>query len=244
MSSSSAALDDMTTSLSAIKLNLTVSSPPSQPAQSSFEKLPLEVRQQIYRYLFNKRDPDSLSVGVRLCYRRTFQALQSSARPILWSLMRTSRQISQEVRTYFFGFYCFNLIPAHGKYGYQSLLTTFWLKIGAHNLSLIRKLSLPLYSIRLFDERNGLVEQSRLWFASNLLAKFPALTHLNLGLLVLECLPRDHLIFSKTLPTAEEMKAMKEWEWSGIETNIPLRECFEEMGGAIQGKNVEVGIYW
>ena len=158
--------------------------------------------------------------------------------------MLTSRQICQEVRTYFFGFYCFNLIPAHGKYGYQSLLTTFSLKIGAHNLSLIRKLSLPLYSIRLFDERNGLVEQSKLWFASNLLAKFPALTHLNLGLHVLECLPRDHLIFSKMLPTAEEMKAMKEWEWSGIETNINLRECFEEMGSAIQGKNVEVGIYW
>jgi len=220
MSSSSATLDGITPSLSAVKLNPTVSSPPTQPPQSSFEKLPLEVRQQIYRYLFNKRNPDSLSVSVRLCYRRTFQALQSSARPILWSLMLTSRQISQEVRTYFFGFYCFNLIPAHGKHGYQSLLTTFWLEIGAHNLCLIRKLSLPLYSIRLFDERNGLVEQSRLWFASNLLAKFPALTHLDLGLHVLECLPRDHLIFSKTLPTAEEMKAMKEWEWSGIEKHI------------------------
>ena len=75
MSSSSATLDGITTSLSAVKLNPTVSSPLTQPAQSSFEKHPLEVRQQIYRYLFNNRDPDSLSVGIRLCYRRTSQAL-------------------------------------------------------------------------------------------------------------------------------------------------------------------------
>ena len=117
---SSAILDDITASLSAVKLNPIASSPPTQITRSSLERLPLEVRQQIYRYLFNKRDPDSLSVYIHLRYHRTTQALQSSALSILWSLMLTSRQVSQEARTY-----CFNLIPVHEKQGYQGLLTTF-----------------------------------------------------------------------------------------------------------------------
>jgi hypothetical protein len=243
MPSSSATVDNITASLSAIKLCPAVSPPTNQTARSTLESLPLEVRQQIYRCLFNRHDPTELSVYVRIRYRRITQALESYALRTLWSLMWTSRQISVEARAYFFAFYRFNLIPVHEKQGYLGLLTTLWQQIGGHNLCLIRKLALPLYSIRLFDEDNSVMEQSRLWFASNLLAKFPALTHLDLGLHALECLPRDHTIFSRTPPTAQEISDMEQWEWSGMEANIPLRECFE-VGRAIRGKNVEVGIYW
>lgn len=37
---------------------------------------------------------------------------------------------------------------------------------------------------------------------------------------------------------------MEQWKWSGVGPSIPLRECFEEIGSAIQGKNVEFGIHW
>jgi hypothetical protein len=243
MLSSPGTPESITSSLSSLILSHDPIGSPIQPAKSRLEQLPLELRQQVYRYLFNRHDPSVLSVTVRLQYRRGVQVLCSSAFRVFHDLLFTSRQISEEARTYFFAFYRFCLVSTHRGRGYLPLITSFWQQIGAHNLSLIRKLALPLYSIGLFDTPGSATGQSRLWFASSALANFTGLTHLDLGVNVVECLPPTHPIFSNKSPTVEEVNEMGMWGWSGMET-IPLRQCLEEVGTVIGGKDVEVGVYW
>jgi hypothetical protein len=84
--------------------------------------------------------------------------------------------------------------------------------------------------------------QSKLWFASSVLAKFTGLTHLDLVVRIVECLPPVHAIFSTTSLTDEEVKEIRMWGPSGVEATVPMRECFEEVGRVIRGMEVKVRV--
>jgi hypothetical protein len=98
-------------------------------------------------------------------------------------------------------------------------------------------------NIGLFGKVDCVMGQSKLWFASSVVTKFTGLTHLDLGVSVVECLPPAHAIFSTKSLFVEEVNEMEMWSWSGVEATAPMQECFEEVGRVIGGMEVEVRVY-
>jgi hypothetical protein len=208
---------------------------PSQTTTSRLEQLPLELRQQIYTYVFADNDA-SIDVTVRL---RNDTRLRSSAFLAYHSLLLTNCQIATEVRSYFFAFHRFRFVGSDE--GYLALFRTLWRDISFTDMSLIRRIALPLYSIGLFGNVDCSVGQTRLRFISMRLAHFPGLTHLDLGVCLTECLPASHVLVGLCQAVAGELER---WDWRGPESEFPMRKCFEEVGRAIENKGVEVHIYW
>jgi hypothetical protein len=211
---------------------------PLQTSLSRLEQLPLELRQQIYTYVFAD-NVASIDVTVRPRDSEDGPYLKSLAFPTFRSLMLTNHQIATEVRSYFFAFHRFRFVDRDD--GDLTLLTTFWRNIGPINISLVRRIALPLYSIGLFGHVDCCVGQTRLRCTSIRLADFPGLTHLDLGVCLAECLPASHELFGLDQTVAE---GLERWDWSGPESEFPMRKCFEEVGRAFQNKGVEVNIYW
>jgi hypothetical protein len=208
---------------------------PSQTTASRLEQLPLELRQQIYTYVFADNDA-SIDVTVRL---RNDTRLRSSAFPAYRSLLLTNCQIATEVRSYFFAFHRFRFVGSDE--GYLALFRALWRDISFTDMSLIRRIALPLYSIGLFGNVDCSVGQTRLRFTSMRLAHFPGLTHLDLGVCLAECLPASHGLLALDQAEAEELE---QWDWSGPQSKFPMRRCFEVVGLSIGNKGVEINIYW
>jgi hypothetical protein len=194
----------------------------------------------IYAYLLSDQHNASLDVAVRLKCCEHAPSLVSSAFPNLHNLLLTNHQISTETRAYFFAFFCFCFVDC--DHGYLSLITHFWQKIGPVNLALVRRISLPLYNIGLFGNVDCMMGRSRLWCASSMLARFTALTRLDLGICLVECLPPTHGLFGDAdMVNEEELEA---WDWGGLGTKSPIWACFEALGRFLGKTDVEVGVYW
>jgi hypothetical protein len=130
--------------------------------------------------------------------------------------------------------------------GYSDLIAHFWQEIGPLNLFLIRRISLPLYSIGLFGNVDCAMGQSRLSYVCNMIARFTGLTHLYLGVDLAECLPPSHGLFSVEATvsgTANGSEDLEWWNCDELESSFPLRDCFQEVGRNL-GKKADVGIYW
>jgi hypothetical protein len=214
---------------------------PSQNLPSRLERLPLELRQQIYTYVFADNNA-SIDVTVRL---GSDSRPRSSAFAAFRNLLLTNSHVSFDVRNYFFSSHCFRFVDCDD--GSSGPIAEFWLDIGNLNVSLIRRISLPLYSVGLFANVDCAVGNWRLWSTSYMLQRFTGLTHLDLGVDMIECFPHSYKLFSAE--GAETRKAdrgaeLERWDWSMQESWFPMRDCFEKVGHSIQDKKVEVSIYW
>ena len=78
-----------------------------------------------------------------------------------------------------------------------------------------------------------------------MLARFTGLTHLYLGVDLVECLPPSRGLFSVEATVTEVANRNEElecWDWDEQESSFPMRNCFQEVGRSL-GKKVDVGIY-
>jgi hypothetical protein len=217
---------------------------PWQITASRLEQLPLELRQQIYTYVFSDNNA-SIDVTARLSNRKIGARLRSSAFPAFRNLLLTNRHILADVRSYFFASHCFRFVDRDE--GSSGPILKFLLEIRWCNASLIRRISLPLYSIGLFGNVDCAMGRWRLMHASIMIDRFTRLAHMDLGISLVECLPSSHKLLSVEAAetgTADRNSELERWDWSTQEFKSPMRDCFEAVGRSVQDKKVEVNIYW
>ena len=220
----------------------------SSQSLSRFERLPYELRHLIYTQIFsNDKGEPEITVEHKDESETYFKCRRVPVFGTMRALCLTSRQISSEVKVFVFRFCDFNLRDGWSKclQGLGCLQVLWGLRsyIGLSNAGLIRKITLPTFSIGSFTNLDCDAGLNVLKLSVHILRlSFRSRNQICIGLEVLECLPHSHELFHPSESTTKDSLML--WNWRSVASNHPMRQCFEELRLSESAQNIDFGIYW
>jgi hypothetical protein len=222
----------------AVALNKRQNQLPQQSSQSlsRVERLPFELRHMIYTHLFSN-DRGEPAIKIELVKPTRFRVPGFGT---VRALSLTNRQISSEIKVFFFQVCKFHLCD--NGFGCMWAVITFKIHIGSKNTARVRKIALPALSIGRTANMDCSQGLSELKFAVRMLAFFSSLRQVCIGLEMIECLPHGHELFHPTENTTKGSLML--WNWRSVAQSHPMRQVFNKFKQCRRLNNVDVSIYW